>query len=81
MTELEIFAKDIIDSGGEFWTLETCTKGKLAKTVTHYTVRGHEYNEVRFQVFNKEGKRIFVDTSLTTARSVYNSMIEGSEKK
>ena len=79
MTELEIFAKDIIDSGGEFWTLETCTKGKLAKTVTHYIVRGHEYNEVRFQVFNKEGKRIFVDTSLTTARAVYNSMIEGRE--
>lgn len=81
MTELEIFAKNIIESGGEFWTLETCTKGKLAKTVTHYMVRGHEYNEVRFQVFNKEGKRIFVDTSLATARSVYNSMIEGSEKK
>ena len=55
MTELEIFANDIIDSGGEFITLETSTKGKLAKTVTHYTVRGHVYNEVRFQVFNKEG--------------------------
>lgn len=79
MTELEIFAKDIIESGGKFWTLETSTKGKLAKTVTHYTVRGNEYNEVRFQVFNKEGKRIFVDTSLTTAQAVYNSLIEGRQ--
>lgn len=67
MTELEIFAKDIIESGGEFWTLETSTKGKLVKTVTHYT----------YQVFNREGKRIFIDTSLTTARAVYDSMIEG----
>lgn len=77
MTELEIFAKDIIESGGEFWTLKTNPKGKLAKTVTHYTVKGHVYNEVHYQVFNKEGKRIFVDTSLTTARAVYASMIEG----
>lgn len=76
MTELEIFAKDIIDDGGEFYTLETSTKGKLAKTVTHYTVKGHVYNEVRFQVFNKEGKRIFVDTSLMPALNVYHSMIE-----
>lgn len=76
MTELEIFAKDFIESGGEFWTLETCTRGKLAKTISHYEVKGHVYNEVRYQVFNAEGKRVFVHTGYTPALQFYNKMIE-----
>lgn len=74
--EIEVFAKNIIDSGGEFYTLETCTRGKLVKTVTHYTVKWHEFNEVRFQVFNAEGKRVFVSTEYITALNYYRNNIK-----
>lgn len=74
MTELEMFAKDFIESGGEFWTLETCTRGKLAKTVSIYEVDGQTYHEVRYQVFNAEGKRVFVHTSYMPALRFYDEM-------
>lgn len=76
MTELEIFVKDIIEQGGEFWTLETCTRGKLAKTITHYKVKNDIYNEVRYQVFNADGKRVFVDVNYYPALTYYNTHIK-----
>lgn len=77
--EIEIFARNIIDEGGEFYTLETCKRGKLVKTVTHYEVKYHTYNEGRYQVFNSEGKRIFVSTDLMTAKKVYQKLIDGED--
>ena len=77
--EIEVFAKNIIDSGGEFYTLKTCTQGKLVKTVTHYTVKWHEFNEVRYQVFNKDGKRVFVSPEYSTALQVYEKLFNGEE--
>lgn len=76
MTELELFAKDIIEKGGEFYTLETCSRGKLAKTVTHYEVRNQIFNEVMYQVFNAEGKRVFADVSYNIAYQYYKNNIE-----
>lgn len=76
MKEIEIFAKSIIEQGGEFYTLETCSRGKLAKTVTHYEVRNQIFNDVRYQVFNAEGKRVFVDVSYNLAYQYYKNNIE-----
>ncbi len=78
--EIEIFARNIIDGGGEFYTLETCKRGKLVKTVTHYEVKWHTYNEVRYQVFNAEGKRVYVSTDYMTALQYYTEHIEKEEE-
>lgn len=77
MTELEIFSKSIIEEGGEFYTLETSIHGKLAKTVSHYSVKHHVYNEVIYQVFNKAGKRVFASVDYFTALTYYENMMKG----
>lgn len=76
MTELEIFAKNIIEEGGEFYTLETSTHGKFVKTITHYSVKHRVYNEVVYQVFNKAGKRVYVSVNYFAALTYYENMIK-----
>ena len=69
MTEIEMFIQDFLDEGaGEVYTVETSSKGKILKTVA--------YGETRYQVFNSEGKRIFVSTGYIPAIDVYNKMIK-----
>lgn len=76
MREIEIFAKNIIDEGGEFYTLETSTKGKLAKTVSHYEIKHRVYNEICFQVFDASGKRVYVSKNYVSALAYYNNLLK-----
>lgn len=75
MTDIEKFAKYVIEEGGEFHTLEMSKRGKLVKIISHYEVRGRIYNNVIFHVYNSEGKRVFVSTSYKNALTVYEKEV------
>lgn len=75
MTDIEKFAKSIIEEGGEFHTLETSKRGKLVKIISHYEVKGRIYNDVIFHVYNSEGKRVFVSTSYNNALTAYEKEV------
>ena len=75
MSELEMIAKSVIDGGGEFYTLETCKHGKLAKIVTHYESRHQIYNNVTYHVFNADGKRKFAHVNYHIAYNYYMNNI------
>lgn len=80
MSELELFAKSIIDKGGEFWPLEEKGDIKMYKTITHYMVKGHEYNNCMYQIF-KDGLRCFAHPDYKTALAFYRSLIKEGDRK
>ena len=69
MTEIKMFIQDFLDDGvGEIYTVFTHKKGKMLKTVA--------YGETRYQVFNAEGKRIFVSPNYMPALDAYMKIVE-----
>lgn len=76
MTELELIAKSFIDEGGEFWPLEEKDNIKMFKTITHYMVKGHQYNNCMYQVFD-DGVRVFAHPEYSAALSFYRGLVKG----
>ena len=73
MTELEYFAKQTLEQGGEWYKLEgEFCKGGLYVSKTKYLVKNnYYYNSPVYQVFNNEGKRIMATTNYNSAYSYY----------
>ena len=81
MTDLELFARAAIEKGDEWHTLETCSRGKLFKCIHKYEYAHNYYNDVIYQVFNSEGKRVFSNVSYLAAYNYYlHNIIEGGEE-
>ena len=65
MTELELFAKQTLEQGGEWVLLEQSEAGRLYKTQGKWC-------DV-FQVFDSEGKRVFTSESYFNAHQFYQA--------
>lgn len=76
LDELNMIAKSILDDGGEFWPLEENGDIKMYKSITHYMVKGHQYNSVSYQIF-KDRSRYFVSMDYGTALACYRALIKG----
>lgn len=63
MTELECFAKQTLEQGGEWWKLEE----GLYVCKTKQLINNYFYDTPVYQVFNPEGKRLFTSTSYRLA--------------
>ena len=75
MTEFEIFSEITLKHGGEWWKLEESKNYSLHLCKTKYMVKHvFYYNPPVYQVFNKQGKRIFASTDRKTAYAVYTTL-------
>lgn len=80
MTVIESIAKEIIDNGGIFYKLEDDNGLRLCMTKTKYSDgRDFFYNSPMYQIFDKEGNRIFVTVSLDMAYKKYDDLKDGGE--
>lgn len=72
MTELELFARQTLEQGGEWFLLEQSEAGSLYKTQGKWCDgRNYFNNPPVFQVFDSEGKRIFASESYISAYQFY----------
>ena len=77
MSELELFAKQTLEQGGEWFALEKSEAGGLYKAHGKWCDGRNYFNTPPvFQVFDSEGKRKFASESYTLAYQYY---ITGSE--
>ena len=75
MTELEMFAKSIIEDGNQWWELEKSDKGGLYMSKKVYSDgRNDYYGTPMYQVFNSEGKRIGVTPIYNDALAKYRRL-------
>ena len=71
MTELELLAKQTLEQGGEWLLLEQSEVGRLYKTQGKWCDGRNYFNTPVFQVFDSEGKRVFVSESYINAYQFY----------
>lgn len=71
-SELELFAEQTLNQGGEWYKLED----GLYKCFGKHLVGNNYVNDTPvYQVFNSEGKRVFASVSYTLAYSYYQNML------
>lgn len=64
MTDLELYAKETLNQGGEWWKLED---GLFVSKTKYLVNNNYFYNIPVYQVFNSEGKRLMTTTSYVVA--------------
>ena len=77
MTELELFAKQTLEQGGEWYKLE---EGLFLSKTKYLVGNYYFYNDPVYQVFNSEGKRLMVSTSYDAAYSFWLIVKESDVK-
>jgi hypothetical protein len=70
-SELELFAKQTLDQGGEWYKLE---EGLYESKSKHLIDNSYIYDTPVYQVFNSEGKRVFSTVSYTLAYNFWRNM-------
>ena len=76
-TELELFAKQTLEQGGEWFLLEQSEAGGLYKTQGKWCDGRNYFNTPPvFQVFDSEGKRIFASESYINAYQFYQERLK-----
>lgn len=83
MSELELFAKQTLEQGGEWYKLEgEFCKGGLFVSKTKYLVNNNYYYDTPvYQVFNAEGKRLFATTSYNAAYKYFCNNVKKEVKE
>lgn len=75
VTELQTFAKFTLENGGEWWLLEHSDNYQLYKTCSKYLYKNNYYLDTTvYQIFNKQGKRVFVSTDYKEAYKHYKTL-------
>lgn len=70
-SELELFAKQTLEQGGEWYELED---GLYESKSKHLVNRNYIYGTPVYQVFNSEGKRVYASISYTLAYNFWRNM-------
>lgn len=73
MTDLELFAKQTLEQGGEWYKLED---GLYLSKSKYLVNNNYFYNTPVYQVFNTEGKRLFASTSYDAAYRFWVNLTE-----
>lgn len=77
MSELEIFAEMTNNQGGEWSKLEDNENYTLYVSKTKYmSQHNYYYNAPVYQIFNNDGKRLYVSTDYKSAYGKYQNILE-----
>lgn len=71
-TELELFAEQTLDQGGEWYKLED---GLYESKSKHLVDNNYIYDTPVYHIFNSEGKRMFSTVSYTLAYNFWRNML------